>query len=208
MAEALSPLTELSALQLHGNTGLGPGLPPRRPSSATHSGAAASASSNGVGAGAGAGAGAGCGYVATMFAALPALELCDGQERAQVLVLAPGAPGGDPQQQQQQQQPINGAANGGGRSQGAGAEGGGVGGSLDPTFAEMEAFRQRLGIKTYAPQFQGRPGSAAGNRPGTASGRPGSAGGRPGTAGGRPGTGALAGVMVAGGLWAAGCGCG
>ncbi|PNH04418.1 Protein phosphatase 1 regulatory subunit 7 [Tetrabaena socialis] len=64
--------------------------------------------------------------------------------------------------------------------------------NFDPTLAEMEAFRKRLGIRTYAPQFAGRPGTAGSSgRPGTAgsAGRPGSSsGGRPGTAGGRPGT--------------------
>ncbi|GIM07240.1 hypothetical protein Vretimale_11439 [Volvox reticuliferus] len=167
LAQALAPLTDLAALQLMGNT--------RLCSAAAANDAAGGSSGN-------------SNYVMELFAALPSLELCDRQERAQVLVVS--------------EEPAG--ANGAGGAAGAAAagDGGTVGISaaaapaedegpppnLDPTIAEMEAFRKRLGIRTYAPQYAGRPATAA--RPGTTGSRPGtSAGLRPGTAGGgRPGS--------------------
>ncbi|KXZ54514.1 hypothetical protein GPECTOR_4g579 [Gonium pectorale] len=175
LAKALSPLTDLAALQLHGNDRL---------CAATSTSADGSATD----------------YTAQLFAGLPSLELCDGRERPQTLALEqPGAGAGQgtgPAAAAAEDQPANGD---GAQANDSGSGGGTAGGSLDPTIAEMEAFRKRLGIRTYAPQYAGRPGTSGsgGSRPGTAAGtRPGTAGGRPGTSGGRPGTGDFRETMV------------
>ncbi|GIL65456.1 hypothetical protein Vafri_19251 [Volvox africanus] len=172
LAQALAPLTDLAALQLMGNARLCSGAA-ANDTAASSSTAGPTVTASGTSSGSG-------NYVMELFAALPSLELCDRQERAQVLVVS--------------EEPVGVAAATGDGTAGISAaaaqteEEAGPPPNLDPTIAEMEAFRKRLGIRTYAPQYAGRPATAA--RPGTAGSRPGtSAGLRPGTAGGgRPGS--------------------
>lgn len=80
LAQALSPLTDLAALHLQGNTRLiagGGGAGGGSGGATTTVPGSSSGSSS---------------YIGELFLVLPSLEVCDRQERAQVLVVAEGPP--------------------------------------------------------------------------------------------------------------------